>query len=179
MNIYLRMHAAVLSHWSCPFDGCPLRYHHRRQQCRHCYWFNHSLSARPHRWKLNVDRWVLQTICTRGRLALIDMTTTMTALSLRNVSGDRPITDVLPSTWVCLCIICNGGSKCDIAPCAQSRSGFYTMHGSVNGPTGQGPKTQIAHKKTHNNYKETRIMAGGLHEWLFQGSIVFHLRIKV
>lgn len=62
----------------------------------------------------------------------------MTGVSLKNVSSDRPITGVLTCTWVGLCIICNGGSKYGIAPCAQSRSGFYIMRGWVNGPTGQG-----------------------------------------
>lgn len=64
------------------FDECPPR----RQQCCLCYRFNHGLSARPHpSGSLMLIVKCSRNVCTRGRLASINMSAAMTGLSLRDV----------------------------------------------------------------------------------------------
>lgn len=68
------------------FDECPPHYHHCRQQCCLCYWFNHRLSARPHpAGSLMLIVKCLRSVRTEGRLPSINMSAAMTGLSLRDV----------------------------------------------------------------------------------------------
>lgn len=84
MNVCLRSCAAALSHTGLSVDKCPQSYHHCRQQCCHCCWFNQSPSMRPHLWKLCVPCWSLS-VAQEARLLLINMSTAMTGLSMENV----------------------------------------------------------------------------------------------
>lgn len=59
------------------FDECPRSYRRCREQCFHPRWFNHSLS-------MCLFRDDLLSVCTDGRLLLINTSTAMTGLSVRS-----------------------------------------------------------------------------------------------
>lgn len=56
-----------------PVDKCPQCYHHCRQQCCHCYWFNQKLSMCPHLRKLCAPCWSLSVAdCVHKSKATLD-----------------------------------------------------------------------------------------------------------